>query len=156
MLTLANSINKFRARINRHFRDELKDTTPEQIEELIQGLINRLIFIKKVESEELEERTLEQIYRKMGKDIYNEIKTVFGRYRQKYDTDIFGTPESKPAVERIDIPDRVISELLTIISKPSEHIEYNFAAIDVDVLGNIYENYLAYIQKGRNLSLGLL
>jgi type I restriction-modification system DNA methylase subunit len=151
---LANSINKFRARINRHFRDELKDTTPEQIEELIQGLINRLIFIKKVESEELEERTLEQIYRKMGKDIYNEIKTVFGRYRQKYDTDIFGTPESKPAVERIDIPDRVISELLTIISKPSEHIEYNFAAIDVDVLGNIYENYLAYIQKGRNLTGG--
>lgn len=148
---LANSINKFREKISKYLKAEAKEKTPEQIEELTQGLINRIIFIKKVEAEELEERSLEQIYRNDDKEIYNKIKAVFAKYRQKYDTDIFGLPDSRPEVETIDIPDKVIRELLDSISKPSEHIEYNFAAIDVDVLGNIYENYLAYIQKGRKL-----
>ncbi len=148
---LANSINKFRGKISKYLKSEAKEKTSEQIEELTQGLITRIIFIKEVEAEELEERSLEQIYRNDNKEIYNKIKIVFAKYRQKYDTDIFGLPEVKSELEMIDIPDKVIRELLDSISKPSEHIEYNFAAIDVDVLGNIYENYLAYIQKGRKL-----
>jgi type I restriction-modification system DNA methylase subunit len=148
---LANSINKFREKISNYLKTENKERNPEQIEELTQGLINRLIFIKKVEAEELEERVLEQIYRQDDTDIYDKIKKLFAKYRHTYDTDIFGLPDDKPELETIHIPDKVIKELLDSISKPSERIEYNFAAIDVDVLGNIYENYLAYIQKGRKL-----
>lgn len=152
---LSNSINKFRERMSRYLKTEHKDVNdPEKQEELIQGLINRLIFIKKVEAEELEERKIEQIYRKGGKDVYAEIKTVFAYYREKYDTDIFGKPDVKSDLELIDIPDKVITELLDHISKPSPKLEYNFAAIDVDVLGGIYENYLAFIQKGKKLTGG--
>ena len=152
---LSNSINKFRQRMSRYLKTEHKDITDqEKQEELTQGLINRLIFIKKVEAEELEERKLEQIYRKDGKEVYNEIKDVFEYYREKYDTDIFGKPDVKSDLEQIDIPDNVITEMLDHISKPSPRLEYNFAAIDVDVLGGIYENYLAFIQKGMKLDGG--
>ncbi len=152
---LSNSINKFRERMSRYLKTEHKEVTDlEKQEELIQGLINRLIFIKKVEAEELEERKIEQIYRKGGKDVYDEIKEVFGYYREKYDTDIFGKPDVKSNLEQIDIPDKVITELLDHVSKPSPKLEYNFAAIDVDVLGGIYENYLAFIQKGKKLTGG--
>ena len=152
---LSNSINNFRKRMNSYLEaDHKKITDHEKREELVQGLINRLIFIKKVEAEELEERKLEQIYRNSGKDIYKKIKKVFAYYREKYDTDIFGKPEIKSDLETINIPDNVINELLDHISKPNPRIEYNFAAIDVDVLGSIYENYLAFIQKGRMLTGG--
>lgn len=152
---LSNSINNFRKRMSRYLETDHKDISdPEKKEELIQGLINRLIFIKKVEAEELEERKLEQTHRNNGNEVYKEIKKVFAYYREKYDTDIFGKPDVKSDLEQIDIPDNVINELLDHISKPSPRIEYNFAAIDVDVLGSIYENYLAFIQKGRKLAGG--
>ena len=51
----------------------------------------------------------------------------------------------------IEVFDNITSQSLEIISKPESGTEYNYSAIDVDVLGTIYENYLAYMQKGIEL-----
>ncbi|MGA3020736.1 MAG: N-6 DNA methylase [Candidatus Micrarchaeales archaeon] len=150
---LAVSLNTLRAKINKYISSEYRDKYSEtEREELTQGIINRLIFIKKVEAEGLEENKLEQLARNKESDIYKGLKNIFLFYRDKYDSDIFGKPNQESEAERITIKDKTVTELLTAISHPqNSNREYNFAAIDSDVLGNIYENYLAYIQKGIKL-----
>ena len=148
------NLNNIRNEINNYFKNNYKKYNDIEREELTQGLINRLIFIKKLEAEGIEPNELEQIYRNTSVDTYNKVIKLFERYRRKYDTDIFGQPNTISELEKIRIWDEVIRNLLDMISKPKSGTEYNFSAIDVDVLGTIYENYLAYIQKGVELKGG--
>ncbi len=147
----AANLNTLRELINEYFKNNYKRYSVEEREELTQGLINRLIFIKKVESDGIEPNELEQIYRDVSINLYDRIKKVFEQYRKKYDTDIFGRPASKPELETLNIWDEVIKKALETMSKPKGGTEYNFAAIDVDILGTIYENYLAYVQRATEL-----
>ena len=150
---LTESLNFSRYRINNYIKKEYgQKYTNDKAEELTQGIINRLIFIKKIEAEGIEENKLEQIIRKEKSGVYQKLTDIFSYYRQKYDSDVFGSPEIKSEVEELKIEDRFASDLLKVISNPVDSERtYNFAAMDVDVLGNIYENYLAYIQKGIKL-----
>ena len=149
---LSESLNNSRERINKYLREEYAKYSDADREELTQGIINRLIFIKKVEAEGLEENKLEQLIRNKDTNIYYGLREVFAYYRNKYDSDIFGKPHEESEAEKITIKDKTTEELLEVISHPkNSNREYNFAAIDSDVLGSIYENYLAYIQKGIKL-----
>lgn len=146
------ALNKMRQEINMYLERQYRDYDDFVREEITQGLINRLIFIKKVEADGIEDKTLEQIYRRAGNNIYNEIKALFAKYRSRYDTDIFGEQDKESIVERIDIFDPETTKLLNTISKPKRiQAEYQYQLMDVDVLGSIYENYLAFIQKGAKL-----
>jgi type I restriction-modification system DNA methylase subunit len=149
---LTESLNISRQRINNYLKKNYIKYSENEREELTQGVINRLIFIKKVEAEGLEENKLEQLVRKERNKVYDKIIEIFAYYRRKYDSDIFGSPEEKAEVEKLEIDDSFSLELLKVISNPIDSDRaYNFAAMDVDVLGSIYENYLAYIQKGIKL-----
>ena len=150
---LTESLNISRQKINNYLkRSYERKYSEEEREELTQGVINRLIFIKKVEAEGLEENKLEQVVRKERMKVYDKVIEIFSYYRRKYDSDIFGLPEDKAEVEKLEIDDSFATELLKVISNPLDSDRaYNFAAMDVDVLGSIYENYLAYIQKGIKL-----
>ncbi len=150
---LTESLNISRQKINNYLKKEYeKKYKEEEREELTQGIINRLIFIKKVEAESLEENKLEQVVRKERTNISDKVVEIFTYYRKKYDSDVFGLPDEKAEVEKLNIEDKFTLELLKAISNPVDSERaYNFAAMDVDVLGSIYENYLAYIQRGIKL-----
>lgn len=149
---LSKSLNHLREKMNKYLREEYKSYSDIERDELTQGIINRLIFIKKVEAEGLEENKLEQVIRNRENKIYQGLKEIFAYYRHKYDSDVFGNPDEESAAEKIGIKDKTTEELLEAISHPQDsNREYNFAVIDSDVLGSIYENYLAYVQKGIKL-----
>lgn len=150
---LTISINIARQNLNnflkKYYRDKYSD---EEHEEFTQGIINRLIFIKKMEAEALEDKQLEPLIRRRGSNLYSELKQIFKYYREEYDSDIFGKPSEIQEVEKLDISDSVINETLGSLSHPTNSkLSYNFAAIDQDILGSMYENYLAYIQKRAKL-----
>ena len=154
---LTESLNNLRTKINNYVKKEYGSKYGDEVvrEELTQGIINRLIFIKKVEAEGLEENKLEQVIRSQRDNIYDSVKSIFGDYRNKYDSDIFGTPGEKSDAEKLELADNFTRELLEVVSGPEKTRKtYNFAAMDVDVLGAIYENYLEYIQKGIKLTGG--
>lgn len=153
---LTISINLVREKLNNYLKKEYQNEySDEKREELTQGIINRLIFIKKIEAEELEDKKLEPLIRIDSDDVYNKLKGIFKFYRQRYDSDIFGRPNEESEVEKLNLKDNIIKDILEAISHPSnKKLNYNFAAIDVDILGNMYENYLAYIQKRARLSGG--
>lgn len=150
---LTTSINLVREKINNYLKKEYQTKySDEEREEFTQGIINRLIFIKKIEAEWLEDKKLESLIRRNSNNIYNKLKEIFKYYREEYDSDIFGKPNEKSEIEKLEINDNVAEEILDVISHPlNKKLNYNFAAIDQDILGNMYENYLAYVQKRAKL-----
>jgi len=120
---------------------------PYEIEEIVQRIIDRLIFIRKIEDLGLEENKLYQLTRRFSHDTkyYQELIKIFKYYREKYNSGLFGLEEEQEP-DRIDISNNIIEKVIVGMYRPSgKKIEYNFAAIDADILGNIYEQYLAYI-----------
>ena len=59
-----------------------------EIEEIVQKIIDRLIFIRKLEDLELEERKLDQLTRKFSDrtPYYTELKSIFTYYHEKYNS----------------------------------------------------------------------
>jgi len=131
--------------IKRRYGDKYQ---PYETDEIVQRIIDRLIFIRKLEDLGLEERKLDQISRKFNEGTtYKWLKTIFRYYRDKYNSGLFGD-EKEQECDAIDMPDEIIEEVIRGMYKPGDReIEYNFAVIDADVLGSIYEEYLSYILK---------
>ena len=150
---LTVSINLVREKLNNYLKKEYQTKySDDEREEFTQGIINRLIFIKKMEAEELEDKQLEPLIRRNSDNIYDKLKNIFKYYREEYDSDIFGKPNEKSEVEKLELSDNITEEILGAISHPlNKKLNYNFAAIDQDILGNMYENYLAYVQRRAKL-----
>ena len=120
---------------------------PYTIDEIVQRIIDRIIFIRKAEDSELEERTLDQLTRRFNENTYKELKKIFLEYNEKYNSKLFG--EDKKSIHEadlIEISNDVIEDVIRSTYKPKgSRVEYNFAVIGANILGNIYEQYLAYI-----------
>ncbi len=130
--------------IKKRYQNEYE---PYVIDEIVQRIIDRLIFIRKTEDAELEERILEELTRRFNKSTYEELKKIFSEYNEKYNSKLFGASKSDMhECDKIEVSNSVIEEVIRGMYNPKGiDVEYNFAAIDADVLGNIYEQYLAYI-----------
>jgi adenine-specific DNA-methyltransferase len=139
---LSNDIEKNH---EREYNDETKD-------EIVQLIIDRLIFIRKTEDSRMEDPELEKFIRLKNNRIYDKLKIIFKEYDEKYNSGLFKLHE----VDRITIEDKVIFKVIKELHHPNgSELAYNFDAIDSDILGNIYEQYLSYIltKKGRGSKL---
>src|SRR3989344_1248501 len=108
-----------------------------EIEEIVQKIIDRLIFIRKLEDLELEERKLDQLTRKFSDrtPYYTELKSIFTYYHEKYNSGLFGDNGNLQECDLIDVENDAIREVIIGMYKPKgTKIEYNFAVIDADVL----------------------
>jgi len=118
----------------------------EELDEAIQRLLDRLIFIRNCEDRELEERLLVSKFREWKSSghgtFWKVLKSVFAYFDKEYNSKIF----APHLCDQLTVEDKPI---LTVISglyeTADKTISYNFAAIEADVLGNIYEQYLGHI-----------
>ncbi|VVB59468.1 N-6 DNA Methylase [uncultured archaeon] len=145
-------LKEWRGKLSNEIRRKYQNYQDYEIEEVVQRIIDRLIFIRKMEDLEIEERKLDQVARKIneGDDYvtYRQLKKVFEYYMEKYNSGLFGEEGKEQACDNIDIQDNVIKSVIQGMYTPTgRKVEYNFAAISGDVLGNIYEEYLSYILK---------
>ncbi len=141
-----------------HWRDllynELKGRNPsvnkQKISESVQEVLDRLIFIRTTEDRGIEERTLLGMARtwrdskktKAG-DLVREINQLFRDYDKNYNSKLF----QSLSCEKLDIDDNIYVDIINELYKSKRGIRYNFAAINADVFGSIYEQYLGYIQQ---------
>lgn len=120
----------------------------DEIDEAVQRILNRLIFIRKCEDNNLESNKLQSTYRvwddtREGR-LYNRVKGIFRYFERQYDSELF----EHCICDQIDISNQVAKEvILGLYSTKDKLIHYDFSAIDADVLGNIYEQYLGHIFK---------
>ena len=120
---------------------------PQVLDEIVQKIIDRIIFIRKAEDSHLEDPVLEQIVRRENTNTYGEVKQIFEKFRDTYDSKLFG--ESKAILheaDKVELSNQIIEKVIKGTLRPTNgRVNYDFDSIDADVLGAIYEQYLAYI-----------
>ncbi len=111
----------------------------------VQKIIDRIIFLRIAEDKEMEEYGLLQKITESG-TVYQKLQAVFDRANAKYNSGLF-----KPHdwLRSLTIDDAVLSSIITRLYYPE--CPYEFSILPVEILGNIYEQFLGKIIKFRNI-----
>jgi len=126
------------------------------IDEAVQRILDRLIFIRTCEDRGIEQSTLRPLLREWQngarKDLIQELRRIWRDFDQGYDSRLF-LPHLTDELECEPTPfEEVISELY---ATKDDSIQYDFNAIGADVLGGIYEQYLEHLikKKGKGVEV---
>ncbi len=118
----------------------------EEIDESIQRILDRLIFIRNCEDRQMEEIQLLPILRtsKSKDDISKELRKIFRYYDRHYNSKIF----TDHLCDNIKISNEVLRSVIdNLYYTKDKSISYDFSVIESDVLGKIYEQYLSHVLK---------
>ena len=121
----------------------------DEVAECVQRLLNRLIFIRTCEDRKIDEpnrlKNLTKEWQSGDKRLDKMLQDVFRDFNEGYDSSLF----EKHLVDSIKIDSNLLDDIIGGLYEDSkEDVDFDFAVIDADVLGSIYEQYLGTIQKG--------
>ncbi len=126
-----------------------KGLTEEELDESVQRILDRLIFIRNCEDRELEARKLMPALREwesVGKkgQLLKQLRAIFNYFNDQYNSKLF----QKHLCDTLDISDNVLNEVVYgLYQTKDKTVYYDFSAIEADVLGTIYEQYLGHILR---------
>ncbi len=144
---LLSDLTRFRDLLNKNIlkNNASKNISGDELDEAVQRIIDRLIFIRTLEDKELEAPMLQSVIREdLNKRIYKKLNLIFRKIDDIYNSKLF-TPH---LCENLEIDDEVLSKIINGLFNTGDNtVHYDFSAIDADVLGNIYEQYLGHILK---------
>src|SRR3989339_2191877 len=144
---LLSDLTRFRELLTKNIlkNNVSKNLSAEELDEAIQRIIDRLIFIRTIEDKQLEAPILQSLIREnQTKRVYKKLNNAFRKIDDIYNSKLFAFH----LCEELNIDDDVLEKIITGLFKTSdETVHYDFSAIDADVLGNIYEQYLGYILR---------
>jgi type I restriction-modification system DNA methylase subunit len=144
---LLKDLNTFRlnlAKDIRHLNGVRFARSDEALEETVQRILDRLIFIRVAEDRGLEDRQLNLLSKGSSAAIGKRLRELFHSYDENFDSKLF-QPHS---ADDIRIDGEVLQRVFRGLHETEdETIRYDFAAIDSDVLGAMYEQYLGLILR---------
>jgi type I restriction-modification system DNA methylase subunit len=121
--------------------DLVKDA--EYLKEITQKILDRIIFIRSCEDRKLVtdekyslKKTFEERTDSVGTQTMLILKEVFEHYEKNFDSDLFRHQDWQ---DDLKIDFKVMKNVVSHSSDP-----YQFDVIPIEVLGNIYEQYLGY------------
>jgi len=121
--------------------------TIEEKDEIVQRIIDRLIFMRCCEDKEIspENLIIKEIANEVDYKVYKKLKLMFGKYNDMYNSGLFA-PNKDNECDNIELDGGIIKKLVKLLyeSKNNDFI-YNFEWIGADVLGQVYEQYLGMI-----------
>ena len=128
--------------------NQSRNITEEDLDESIQRILDRLIFIRNCEDRELEARILISSFREWESrgrgQLIKSLREVFAYFDKQYNSKIF----ANHLCDSLDIDNEVLHEIIEgLYFTKDKSVSYDFSAIEADVLGNIYEQYLGHILK---------
>jgi type I restriction-modification system DNA methylase subunit len=118
----------------------------EQIDEAVQRILDRMIFIRTCEDRGIEEGRLLPMLRQWRdqgrkKDLVRELNALFREFDAVYDSRLFSPHLCEELTSEATPFERIVEGLYDV---PGGYGQYDFNAIDADVLGTIYEQYLGH------------
>ena len=155
---LKNQINKQLLQDMIRFREILskdivknnqdKHLTQDDLDESVQRILDRLIFIRNAEDRGLEEVQLQsnvrQWFAKGKGHLVKEISKIYKDYDDKYNSKLF----AHHLCDDLYIDNEALQEVIEGLNQSKDNsYRYDFSIIESDVLGNIYEQYLGNILK---------
>ncbi len=125
-----------------------KHLSQEDIDESVQRILDRLIFIRNAEDRGLEENRLLSNVRQWsakGKgELVKEITHVYRYFDDQYNSKLF----AKHLCDELYIDNQDLQKVIEGLNHSEDNsYRYDFSIIESDVLGNIYEQYLGNILK---------
>jgi len=126
-----------------------KGLTEEELDESVQRVLDRLIFIRNCEDRELEARKLMPALRdweSRGRkgQLLKQLRAIFNYFDDQYNSKLF----QEHLCDSLEISDNVLNEVVYgLYQTIDKAVSYDFSAIEADVLGNIYEQYLGHILR---------
>jgi hypothetical protein len=146
--TLFNDLTQWRrALFNdiRQMRATLWATDSRAVDNAVQKLFDRLIFIRTVEDRGVEPNQLNALVRqteRRGRDLYPGLLKLFRELDAVYNSNLF----AQHALDTMEITDiGLLREIISGLYKAQGGlIQYDFNAITADVLGGVYEQYLGF------------
>ena len=125
-----------------------KHLSQDDIDESVQRILDRLIFIRNAEDRGLEENRLLSDVRQWsskGKgELVKEISKVYSYFDNQYNSKLF----AKHLCDDLYIDNSELQEVIEGLNHSKDgSYRYDFSIIESDVLGNIYEQYLGNILK---------
>ena len=114
----------------------------------VQKIIDRIIFLRIAEDKEMEEYGLLQKITESGA-VYQKLQSIFDEANKKYNSGLF---EPHDWLRSLIIDDAVLSSIINGLYYPE--CPYEFSILPVEILGNIYEQFLGKIIKFRNVKGG--
>ncbi len=148
---LLDDFTKWREKLSKDIYKNNKGkllVSEEDVDESIQRILDRLIFIRKCEDKGLEDRQLMETLRawrdKPEGKLIDKIRQVFSYFDEIYNSKLF----AKHLCDQLYIDSDIIKEIIyNMYYSKDKTIYYNFDLIDADILGNVYEQYLSHILK---------
>lgn len=145
---LVEDLTGWRRMLGKNIRkfDPRKKFTKELLDEAVQRFLDRLIFIRTCEDRKFENERLRAAireYPKSGRKLGGHINEIFLEFRDSYDSDIFFPHMAGD----LTLDNEVLEQVVTEMYESPEGVPYNFAHIDADILGNVYEQYLAMMAR---------
>lgn len=145
---LLSDLMRWREKLSKNIlkSNQSKKLTEEQLDESVQRILDRLIFIRNCEDRGLEEKKLiekaREWYDKESKKLINYIREIFSYFNEHYDSRLF----DPHLCDDLDISNDVLYEVICGLYNTTDNLTvYDFSAIDADVLGSMYEQYLGNI-----------
>ena len=144
---LFEDLTNWRGCLTRQFKKK-NELTEEELDEGVQRIIDRLIFIRTAEDRNIEPNVLLALLRgwkgsKKKKSLYKQLVKIFRRFDDGYNSKLFAPHYS----EKWEADDKVFIDIIQGLYKTKDGYRYDFSAISADVLGGIYEQYLGYVLK---------
>ncbi|WKZ48839.1 MAG: N-6 DNA methylase [Anaerolineales bacterium] len=148
---LFDDLKRWRENLFKNYKAFNLGYSAAQIDEAVLRLLNRLIFVRTAEDREVEENRLQSLVRvlkdkKQLPTLDRELANLFRELDGVYNSELFARHFS----EELQIPPTELEEIINGLYQ-KDYVRYNFNALEADVLGTAYEQYLGHIvAEGEN------
>ncbi len=145
---LFEDMKKARQILTESFRRWNKKVDQETLDEGVQRILDRLIFIRVLEDRKLEPPMLKEIVhgwekdRSNNKQLFPMLTSKFRELDKIYNSNLF----VEHSCEKWEEYDEAVKKVI-LMFYGTDVYEYDFKQIPADILGGVYENYLGYIAQ---------
>jgi len=115
------------------------------LDQIVQRILDRLLFMRSAEDRGLEERALLALVRDEDKDTLTQrLRERFRDFDDGYDSELF----EKTIADEVKIDPEVLEKVIRgLYSTVGRTVTYDFSVIGSDVLGEVYEQYLGIVLR---------
>jgi len=155
-LNLFDDLKQWRSDLYKNLRGYNPLYSPAQIDEAVLRLLNRLIFIRTAEDRDVEPMRLMPLLRELEDrhqmdKLSAKLVELFRQFDATYNSELFAPHFS----EELYCDRQPLEELIRGLYEKN-FVRYNFNALEADVLGTAYEQYLGHVVTEVQSETGLL
>lgn len=142
---LFDDLKYWRHELFRHLYAYNPTYSSSEIDEAVLHILNRLIFVRTSEDRQVEEPLLRPLLRELRAQkriqrLPEDLRKLFSQFNEIYDSQLF-----EPSMaDVLDCEPRPFEQVIEGMYG-KDYMLYNFNAIDADVLGTAYEQYLGHV-----------